>query len=160
LVRSPTPEKLAVFLDRLKDDPTALWYFLTIHRDSILHPLIRFLKWKNAIVEKRKRVSAHKRTVGGHSGHWRGQQQQLLKGHEQKHDVGLKRSASAALSIPVLFQPLALNSAAASFPNADGMSTKDTNHIQKDEAAVGGKEIPQPNVKRQRQFTEEIETSR
>jgi hypothetical protein len=53
LVRSPTREKLAAFLERLSsqhaqhDDayPTALWYFLTIH-DSILHPLVGFLKWK------------------------------------------------------------------------------------------------------------------
>ena len=69
LVRSPTRTKLADFLIRLQEnhhigggssgtsvatalrnddgdiDPTSLWYFLTIH-DSILHPLVNFLKWK------------------------------------------------------------------------------------------------------------------
>ncbi|KAL3933584.1 MAG: hypothetical protein SGARI_003672 [Bacillariaceae sp.] len=50
LVRSPTREKLAEFMGKLRDnnpeDPTSLWYFLTIH-DSILHPLAGFLKWKD-----------------------------------------------------------------------------------------------------------------
>jgi hypothetical protein len=52
LVRSPTRKKLTAFLERLQDnnhhadgDPTSLWYFLTIH-DSILHPLVEFLKFK------------------------------------------------------------------------------------------------------------------
>mmetsp|Transcript_13893 Transcript_13893/g.39527 ORF Transcript_13893/g.39527 Transcript_13893/m.39527 type:complete len:433 (+) Transcript_13893:376-1674(+) len=45
LVRSPTRNKLVEFLITLKDDPTAIWYFLTIH-DTILFPLISFLKWK------------------------------------------------------------------------------------------------------------------
>ncbi|KAG7370525.1 hypothetical protein IV203_019095 [Nitzschia inconspicua] len=58
LVRSPTREKLTAFLERLQDsqpdgDPTSLWYFLTIH-DSILHPLVSFLKFKSRKEETRK----------------------------------------------------------------------------------------------------------
>jgi hypothetical protein len=59
LVRSPTREKLALFLERLQenqsstDDATSLWYFLTIH-DSILHPLVSFLKWKTVREEREK----------------------------------------------------------------------------------------------------------
>lgn len=63
LVRSPTREKLIVFLEKLSShqnhhelDPTALWYFLTIH-DSILHPLVGFLKFK-AQTEDREAVAA------------------------------------------------------------------------------------------------------
>lgn len=65
LVRSPTREKLATFLERLQDnqngdgDPTTLWYFLTIH-DCILHPLVAFMKFQarsdaNAATEKADR---------------------------------------------------------------------------------------------------------
>lgn len=98
LVRSPTPEKLSVFLDRLKDDPTALWYFLTIHRNSILHPLIRFLKWKNAVQAK---CNSNNPQLGSHD-QWRERQMQLLQGNQP---IGQKRTAEvAALHIPVVLQ--------------------------------------------------------
>ena len=45
LVRSPTREKLAKFIEDLHADPTALWYFFTIH-DTILFPFVEFVKWK------------------------------------------------------------------------------------------------------------------
>mmetsp|Transcript_30783 Transcript_30783/g.73892 ORF Transcript_30783/g.73892 Transcript_30783/m.73892 type:complete len:406 (+) Transcript_30783:602-1819(+) len=45
LVRSPSKEKLINFFDALKDDPTALFHFFTIH-ESILHPTVKFLLWK------------------------------------------------------------------------------------------------------------------
>jgi len=44
-------------LDKLKDDPTALWYFLTIH-DSILYPFCRFFQWKLKREGSAKRVMA------------------------------------------------------------------------------------------------------
>lgn len=34
-------------------DPTSLWYFLTIHRNTILHPYIRYMKFKNRIQQRR-----------------------------------------------------------------------------------------------------------
>mmetsp|Transcript_13379 Transcript_13379/g.28121 ORF Transcript_13379/g.28121 Transcript_13379/m.28121 type:complete len:552 (+) Transcript_13379:108-1763(+) len=89
LVRSPTPKKLAVFLDRLKDDPTALWYFLTIHRDAILLPMISYLKWKNTfIANKKAKAVASTAAI------------------QQQQQVGHKRSLEALL----LPQSKALNS--------------------------------------------------
>jgi hypothetical protein len=46
LVRNPTSEKLIAFFEKLKDDPTAIWYFLTIH-DTVLYPFISYLRWKS-----------------------------------------------------------------------------------------------------------------
>ena len=34
-------------------DPTSLWYFLTIHRNTILHPYIRYMKFKNRIQQRK-----------------------------------------------------------------------------------------------------------
>jgi len=160
LVRSPTPEKLAVFLDRLKDDPTALWYFLTIHRDSILHPLSRYLKWKNSINEKNRVNAETTKTIAGNRGHGREQQQQqqkqqkhLLQGQEQKQEFCQKRSAAAALSLPSLFQPTALKGATASSTNGDGITANDTRPNLNDEADG---QSQQPNIKRPRQVTETI----
>jgi hypothetical protein len=45
LLRSPTLEKLATFIEQLREDPTALWYFFTIH-DTILFPFVNFVQWK------------------------------------------------------------------------------------------------------------------
>jgi hypothetical protein len=48
LVRSPTKDKLAKFIGHLNEqgnDPTSLWYFLSIH-ENILFPLVEFLQWK------------------------------------------------------------------------------------------------------------------
>lgn len=119
LVRSPTPEKLAFFLDRLKDDPTALWYFLTIHRDSILHPMIRFLKWKNAIEEKNRRTTEQlNRATVVNCDHWREQQQELPQANEQKQESSQKRKAEI-VAVPSLLQPTYHNGAiAVSVPNA------------------------------------------
>ncbi|OEU10932.1 hypothetical protein FRACYDRAFT_271017 [Fragilariopsis cylindrus CCMP1102] len=70
LIRSPSVDKLAIFIDRLNSnnssssssggggdsgDPTSLWYFLNIHRNSILHPYVRYMKWKNMILRRRKK---------------------------------------------------------------------------------------------------------
>lgn len=85
LVRSPSTEKLAVFLDRLKDDPTALWYFLTIHRDSILLPLIRYLTWKNSISASRPVA--------------------MRREQQQEQEGGYKRTADEALAVHPLQQP-------------------------------------------------------
>eukprot|EP00980_Cylindrotheca_fusiformis_P021837 scaffold8673_cov126-Cylindrotheca_fusiformis.AAC.4 len=52
LLRSPTKEKLIVFLDKLKDDPTALMHFFTIH-DAILFPMVEFLALKNRLDKAR-----------------------------------------------------------------------------------------------------------
>ena len=47
--------------DNNPEDPTSLWYFLTIH-DSILHPLVGFLKWKD---RKRREEAAAVSQKGG-----------------------------------------------------------------------------------------------
>lgn len=67
LIRNPTRAKLADFITQLNEqseqsasrsagsvggDPTALWYFLSIH-DTILFPLIEFWQWKRRIERKR-----------------------------------------------------------------------------------------------------------
>lgn len=60
LVRSPTRDKLAKFIVHLNEqgnDPTSLWYFLSIH-DNILFPLVEFMQWK------RTTTSTSKRTFG------------------------------------------------------------------------------------------------
>jgi len=148
LVRSPTPEKLAVFLDRLKDDPTALWYFLTIHRDSILHPLIRYLKWKDAIHEKNRVNAGTTRKIVESRGHCRGQQEQPLQGHEQEQEFGKKRTAAAALA---LFQPTGLNGATDSLSNGSEINA---------EYVEAGDRSQKTNAKRSRQSTEERELSK
>ena len=109
LVRSPTPERLAVFLDRLKDDPTALWYFLTIHRDAILLPMISYLKWKNTFLANKK-AKAVATTAAIH----------------QQQQVGHKRSLGEALSLPLLPQSKALNSTNSG--GVDANVANNTNH--------------------------------
>mmetsp|Transcript_11282 Transcript_11282/g.32510 ORF Transcript_11282/g.32510 Transcript_11282/m.32510 type:complete len:578 (+) Transcript_11282:282-2015(+) len=101
LVRSPTSEKLAVFLDRLKDDPTALWYFLTIHRDAILLPLISFLKWKNILIAKKQAAVA---TTRG----------------EHQLPVGQKRAFNDAMAL----QSVRDTSTVASSTKANGLGTQ------------------------------------
>jgi len=157
LVRSPTPEKLAVFMDRLRDDPTALWYFLTIHRDSILHPLIRYLKWKNAI-EQKNRMNAETTIVGNRGHLTEQQQQQVLQGHEQKEEIGQKRTASAAtVSLSAVSQPTSLNGATTAIPDGGGINPKDANQNRNGET---GGQLQQSHSKRPRQSMEEVDLSR
>lgn len=154
LVRSPTPEKLAIFLDRLKDDPTALWYFLTIHRDSILHPLIRYLKFKNAIKEKRILRAGKTRTIEGNCSQLREQQQHQLQVQEENKQSGEKRSAEVAMLLPVAFQSENMNGAA-HFPTQTNAKDTNPNMYEK----VDG-QSQRPNVKRTRHSTEAIDESR
>ena len=61
LVRSPTKDKLAKFIGHLNEpgnEPTSLWYFLSIH-ENILFPLVEFLQWK-----RRTALTTSKRSVG------------------------------------------------------------------------------------------------
>jgi len=148
LVRSPTPEKLAVFLERLKDDPTALWYFLTIHRDSILHPLVRFMKWKNAIEEKNRNNTERSRAVVADSVLSREQQQQLLQAHGQNQESGRKRTSEAlVLPSPSVCVPSYQNDALASFPDVGRLNSNQVDQKRGDEADDQSK---QQNIKRPR----------
>ena len=52
LIHHPSRRKLTEFLQKLQEDPTAVWYFLTIH-DTILYPLVRFLKWKHQVEQSK-----------------------------------------------------------------------------------------------------------
>ncbi len=152
LVRSPTPEKLAVFLDRLKDDPTALWYFLTIHRDSILYPLVRFLKWKNAIQEKNRNSLERSRAVVVNSGLFREQQHQLLQSHGQNQESGRKRTSEAvSLPLPSLLMPSYQNGAVASFPDVGGLNS---NQVDLNRGVEANDQSMQQNIKRPRKFEE------
>lgn len=71
LIRNPTRDKLASFVAQLNEqsehqsatrsagsvggDPTALWYFLSIH-DTILFPLVEFWQWKRRIERRREEL--------------------------------------------------------------------------------------------------------
>ena len=139
LVRSPSPEKLAVFLDRLKDDPTALWYFLTIHRDAALHPLIRYLKWKNSIVAKNKLKAG---TITGRPCHCPDQQQ--LKRSQGQHAIpefDYKRPAALASSLPSGMKQIVSNTTTSYPTNPDKTNETAANVINANsnrEAAVEG----------------------
>ena len=138
LIRSPTPGKLAVFLDRLKEDPTALWYFLTIHRDSILQPLIRYLKWKNFIRKKHEKYTeAHRITESGSRSI-----EQKLQRNIQNPEADKKQTGGAALLLPVPFQPSDRNTVNASFANDDKFNN------------VGDLQSLEPSAKRPRQSKE------
>jgi len=149
LVRSPTPEKLAVFLDRLKDDPTALWYFLTIHRDSILHPLIRYLKWKNTM--KKNRIEKNRGDAGRQQ--QQQQQQQVVQEFKQSDELGHKRRAAVALSLPTFSSPIATNGTPASSTDDDKFANTDNPRPIKD--ADPSYKSQEPHMKRSRQSTGE-----
>ena len=153
LVRSPTPEKLSVFLDRLKDDSTALWYFLTIHRNSILHPLIRFLKWKNAVQAK---CNSSNPQLGSHD-QWRERQMQLLQGHRPIEEFGQKRTAEVAgFHIPVVLQQTLQNCGIPSTSSCTEMAAKETDDRNKCRDDCGTNQSEQPScAKRAKCTTEE-----
>lgn len=148
LVRSPTPEKLAVFLDRLKDDPTALWYFLSIHRDSILHPLIRYLKWKHTVKKMRCRNS--ETPIGEY---FLAEQQQVIQAYKQNDASGKKRRVDATLSLPAFSPPTAANSATTFFTSGDEIVNTNSTRLNKDNEAYN--QDQQPHLKRSRQSTED-----
>merc|ERR1712087_1078181 len=130
------------------DDPTALWYFLTIHRDSILHPLVRFMKWKNAIEEKNRNSTERSRAVVADSVLSREQQQQLLQAHGQNQESGRKRTSEAlVLPSPSVCVPSYQNDALASFPNVGRLNSNQVDQKRGDEADDQSK---QQNIKRPR----------
>jgi hypothetical protein len=53
LLRTPTLSKMVNFLDYLKDDASALWYFFSIH-DSARTLLAEYLLWKTKLLRKRE----------------------------------------------------------------------------------------------------------
>ena len=53
LIRNPTLPKLIQFLHNLRSDPTALWYFWTIH-DTILFPFVKYLQFKSIKEQERQ----------------------------------------------------------------------------------------------------------
>ena len=148
-MRSPTPEKLAVFLDRLKDDPTALWYFLTIHRDSILHPLIRYLKWKHTLEKKISLTS--ETTRGEYGGHFGGQHQSMIQAHKQNYGSGQKRRMTAALSLAA-YSPLTAANCTTSCSSDDGIVNANNPRPNQDDRAHN--QGQQRLLKRSRQSTE------
>ena len=135
-------------MDRLKDDPTALWYFLTIHRDSILHPLTRYLQWKNIV----KKNSINAETRGKNRGD-SGRQQQVIQEYEHNEELGQKRRAAVALLLPTFSPPTAANGTTSSSTSDDGIVN--INHPSSNKDGESYCMSEQLHIKRSRQSTEE-----